>query len=74
MEFNHSLILFYSSNYTMWANNVLQDDGIICKLVAVPREISSNCGHCIKIEFALKEKAHELLTRKHVKIDRIVDI
>ena len=70
----NSYILFYSSNYAIWAENILKDDGIECRLISVPREISSDCGYCLKIALELKSRARVVLERKRVPIDKIVDL
>jgi hypothetical protein len=58
----------------MWAENVLKDNEIDCNLISVPREISSDCGYCLKIIQSLKERAKILLKEKRVPIDKVVDL
>ena len=70
----NSYILFHSSNYAIWAENVLKDGGIACKLVSVPREISSDCGYCIEVLSELKDTTLKLLEKKHIPLDAIVDL
>ena len=69
-----SYILFYSSNYVIWAKKELTDKGIRCKIAAVPREISSDCGYCIEIFSKDKEKALEFLKIANLPLDKIVDL
>ncbi|NKQ41484.1 MAG: DUF3343 domain-containing protein [Sulfurovum sp.] len=67
-------ILFYSSNYTAWAENVLKDAGIDCNAVTVPRDISAECGSCLKLSTLDIAEALKLLENKHVPIDRVEKI
>ncbi len=69
-----SYVLFYSSNYTIWAENTLKDAGVECKMVSVPREISSDCGYCLKISSDKKDEIEEILRKKHIPIEGIVEL
>ncbi|MBN1531107.1 MAG: DUF3343 domain-containing protein [Spirochaetes bacterium] len=43
-------VLFRSVNHTMRAESILKKAGIPHKLIPVPREISSDCGVCLRVE------------------------
>jgi len=70
----NSYILFHSSNYAIWAESVIKDGGTECKLVGVPREISSDCGYCIEVLSEVKDTALKLLEEKHIPLDTVVDL
>ncbi len=74
MKFTEAVILFHSSNNAMWAKSVLEDERVSCKLTTVPRELSSDCGYCIKVKYSLKDRVKSLLGEKHVEIDKIIAI
>jgi len=61
-------ILFYTSNHAFRAEKLLKERGIACKLVPVPRHLSSECGVCLRIEAAQQEEAQELLKNAKVEI------
>lgn len=42
--------LFDSVSHVMKAEKILRDRGILHKVIPVPREISSDCGVCIRFE------------------------
>ena len=46
----YTVILVYSTSYSLRAEKVLKGAGISCKLIPVPRQLSSDCGVCIRIE------------------------
>ena len=46
----HSVILFHSNNHVMWAAKQLKKEGIGCKMISIPRHLSSDCGYCLKIK------------------------
>ena len=46
---SYRVVLFKSVNQTMWAESILKKKGIARKLIPVPRQISSDCGVCLRI-------------------------
>jgi hypothetical protein len=45
----YTVILVYATSHALRAEKVLQADGISCKLIPVPRHLSSDCGVCIRV-------------------------
>jgi hypothetical protein len=66
-----TVILFYTSNHAFRAEKVLKDSDISCKLVPVPRHLSSECGVCLLIEQSMQEAAMPILKTSHVEISAI---
>ena len=56
-----SVILFHSSNYAMWAADVLKKADIEYKLIPVPRDLSSDCGYCVRINTDIADRVNEIL-------------
>jgi hypothetical protein len=46
---DYSIILFQSVNHTLWAQKLLKKEGCRSKMIPIPRNISSDCGVCIRI-------------------------
>jgi len=44
------VILTHSTGHAIRAEKVLQAAGLPCKLIPVPRHLSSDCGICVQIE------------------------
>ncbi len=65
------VVLFFTSNHAFRAEKVLKDNNIACKLVPVPRHLSSECGVCIRIDPSAQETAMQILNATHVEIDRL---
>lgn len=70
----YTTILFYSTSHAIRAEKVLQKTGVQCKLIPVPRQISSNCGVCIRVERVDREVAQQSLEAVGVEIDEIHDV
>ncbi|HPR18384.1 MAG TPA: DUF3343 domain-containing protein [Candidatus Cloacimonadota bacterium] len=69
-----SVILFHSTNYAIWAQNELQANGLPCKMISVPRQLSSDCGYCVQMETQDKPKAEQFLIAANIEFDRIDDL
>ena len=57
MKNEYAVILVYSTSYALRVEKVLAQAGIPCKLIPVPRQISSDCGVCVRIARADQEDA-----------------
>jgi len=44
-----TVILFPTSAHVMRAEKLLKDAGIPCRLIPVPRHLSSDCGTCLVV-------------------------
>lgn len=56
--------LFKSVNYALKAEKILQSEGIPIKLIPVPKDISTDCGVCLRFTPDLKDKVREALSGK----------
>ncbi len=58
-----AVVLVESTSQAMRVEHVLSAAGIPCKLIPVPRVLSSNCGNCVRIAPEDTEKVRQVLTR-----------
>jgi len=70
----YTVILVYSTSYALRAEKVLAKAGVSCKLIPVPRHLSSDCGVCVRIERADQEAVLRALEVASVEIDGIHEI
>ncbi|GAB4539236.1 MAG: hypothetical protein Kow0063_27880 [Anaerolineae bacterium] len=70
----YAVILVYSTSYALRAEKVLHEAGIPCKLIPVPRQLSSDCGVCVRIQRAHQEIARQALQAGRVEIDSIQEL
>ena len=68
---SYAYVLFFTSNHAFRAETLMRREGITCKLVPVPRQFSSECGVCLRIEPAARAEVEQGLHAAHVEIDRI---
>ena len=70
----YTVILVYSTSHALRAEKVLGEASIPCKLIPVPRHLSSDCGSCIRILQADKERALPILTDAKVEMAGMHDL
>ena len=64
-------LLFASTHLALWAEKVLHERGLVAKVVSVPRELSSDCGYCVRIDATDVEAARAALDEVGVDYDRV---
>lgn len=65
----YAVILVYSTSRAVRAEKVLAEAEISCKLIPVPRHLSSDCGVCVRIERADQETALQALEAARVEME-----
>lgn len=73
-EEQHTVILVYSTSYALRAEKVLAKAGIDCKLIPVPRQLSSNCGVCVRLRRSDREAARRTLEEAGGEIEGVHDV
>ncbi|MBN1308180.1 MAG: DUF3343 domain-containing protein [Chitinispirillaceae bacterium] len=70
----YTVILVHSTNHALRAQDILGKNGISCSLITVPRQLSSDCGVCVRIGRIDKEKAASLLYASGLETDGLHDM
>ncbi len=70
----YAVILVHSTSHAMRVEKLLQAKGIACKMIPVPRQISSDCGACIRILREDVETARQTIQAGSVEIETIQHI
>jgi hypothetical protein len=65
----YAVIIVYSTSHALRIEKLLQEGGIPCKLIPVPRQISSDCGVCIRILQSDTDLAREAVAASGVEIE-----
>lgn len=69
---NYSVILFPSTGYAIQGERLLDEQGIVHRMIPVPRSIASTCGSCIRIKGSDSAAAQQILTTEGLSFERIV--
>jgi hypothetical protein len=68
------VILVHSTSYALRVERMLAEAGIPCKLIPVPRHLSSDCGVCVRIDRADQPVALQALETTRVDIEGVYEI
>ena len=71
---DQTVILFPTSAHVMRAEKLLKDAGYSCRLIPVPRHLSSDCGICLVVLREDSSCASALLNAKQVDYDTVVSL
>ncbi len=73
-EVNYAVILVYSTSHAMRIEKLLAEKRIACKMIPVPRQISSDCGVCIRIQRDQSAAARKVVQDARIEIQGLVEI
>jgi hypothetical protein len=63
-EPQYCVLLFKAVSYALKAEKILKLEGLPHKLIPVPKEISSDCGVCLRCEPTFKDEIEAALSGK----------
>ena len=64
-----SVILLQSTSHAVRGESLLVRAGVDCRLIPVPRTLSSDCGVCIRVAPEDLERARLVLEGAHISIE-----
>jgi hypothetical protein len=64
LEDPFGVVLFESVSHALRAEKIIKAENIPCKLIPVPRQLSSDCGVCLRFSAVHKEQVERALTGK----------
>jgi hypothetical protein len=70
----YAVILVASTSHALRIEKILEKAEIPCKLIPVPRQLSSDCGSCVRILQSDKEQTLRELETAKVGIEGVHDI
>jgi hypothetical protein len=73
-EEGYTVILVYSTSHAMRIEKLLAEQGVACKMIPVPRQISSDCGVCIRIPRIDVAAARAVVASAKIEVQDIVEI
>lgn len=56
-----SVVLFESVSHALRAEKLIKAEQITCKLIPVPRHLSSDCGVCLRFNTDAKDQVENIL-------------
>ena len=74
MAEEYTVILVPSTSYAIQVEKVLGQAGIPCKMIPVPRQLSSDCGVCVRIHRENAHKAVDLIQHADIDMEGLYNI
>ena len=69
MKDNYSVVIFYSTSAAIRAESLAKRGKLMVKLIPVPRNLSSDCGICLRFNNEDKQKINEILIENKIEYD-----
>jgi hypothetical protein len=63
MKSGQTVALLHSTSHAIRAEKLLRTAGVACKLIPTPRELSSDCGICVRFDTRDTAKVKSLLAK-----------
>ena len=73
-EIPFSVLLVPSTSHAVRAEKSFLASDIPCKLIPVPKTISSNCGVCIRFSTGDRQRVMAILGQEKLDYDDIIDL
>lgn len=74
MKDNYNVVIFYSTSAAIRTESLAKKQGLTIKLIPVPRNLSSDCGICLRFNNEDIRKIEEILKEKKIEYDNIYKI
>ncbi|MBN1535595.1 MAG: DUF3343 domain-containing protein [Anaerolineales bacterium] len=71
MSSEHAVILVDSTSHALRIEKLFKEQALECRLIPVPRHLSSDCGVCVRILAPEIEGIKALLMQHHVEYQSI---
>ena len=68
---DHLFLIFKSMTHVLSAERMARKQGIQCRMVPIPRNLSTDCGMCISVKTESGDELIELLEKRGLTPDRI---
>ena len=70
----YSVILVHATSHALRAEKLIKQAGISCRLIPVPRQLSSDCGVCVRVKQVDRNTAMQVLIDNHIDTEGMHDI
>lgn len=71
---SYAVVLVYSTSHAMRIEKLLKERKVDSKLIPVPRQISSDCGVCLRIARTQIEAARTVILAARIEIQGILNL
>ncbi|NLV57853.1 MAG: DUF3343 domain-containing protein [Clostridiales bacterium] len=68
------LSTFYSISDALYFESMLKERGDVCKVIPVPRELSSSCGYAVTFSLDLSDEFDQLVNNHGIEMESLYEI
>lgn len=68
------VVIFYSTSGAIKTESLAKKQGLVVKLIPVPRHLSSDCGICLSFNFDDIHRIEKILSDNKVEFDAIYEL
>lgn len=69
---DYAVLLLPSVSHALLSEKVVKAEGISCKLIPTPREISSDCGMVLRFQEEDRNRLKNVMKENNIDFERIV--
>lgn len=70
----YAVVLVYATSHALRLEKLLRKEAIPCKLIPVPRHLSSNCGACLRINLQDADTVRQVVAAANMEVAGIQPI
>ncbi len=70
----YAVILVDSTSHALRIEKSLRQRGLVCKLIPVPRHLSSDCGVCVRISKGDMETVRAMLAEENLPFQSLEEV
>ena len=74
MDSRQVIFVLASASQALKGEAALRAAGVQCALIPVPRTLSAQCGVCLRVAFADRHRAEELLAGSGIRVSAVHEI
>lgn len=67
----YSVVLVYSTSHAIRLESLFEKQDIPCRLIPVPRHLSSDCGVCVRVPGDTLEQVEQIIAAAGLEIQEI---
>jgi hypothetical protein len=71
MKQAYAYVVVYSTSHALHIEKILAQQQIDCKLVPVPRQLSSDCGVCVRITADQSQTVEQIVVDTGIEIEGV---
>lgn len=69
-----TVLLVHSTTHAIYFEKQLVEAGILCQMAPVPRQLSSDCGVCVRFSSTDRKRVQDIVNNSGIEIQAMIDL